>query len=286
VAIALEAGGARLVIEPENGSAVTRYAWREREVLRPALRGAARPIERSCFPLVPFANRIAYGKFRWRGREITLHPNFGDDPHAIHGQGWQSTWRIAEQSDARAQMAFDHAAGEWPWAYRAELNYSLDGDGALHATLSVTNHGDGAMPTSLGFHPYFPKYRPSRLTAAVDGMWLTDKTLLPATLGAPILDFANGAALEGAPFIDNCFTGWAGRAAIDQPDSQIVLQAGTRFVQIFVPEGMDFFCVEPATAMPDSVNRAQPTRETGLLALPSGATYTVSMTIRPQERTS
>ena len=286
MAVTLEAGGARLVIEPENGSAITRYVWRDREVLRPALPHAATPTERSCFPLVPFANRIAYGKFHWRGRAVTLHPNFGDDPHAIHGQGWQSAWRVGEQCGARAQMTFDHAPGEWPWAYRADLNYSLDGDGALHAILAVTNHGDDAMPTSLGFHPYFPRYGRSRLTAAVDGMWLTDKTLLPTTLGPPILDFARGAALEGAPFIDNCFTGWQGRAVIDQPDFQIVLSAGTRFAQIFVPEGLDFFCVEPVTAMPDAVNRAEPTRETGLLALPSGATYTVSITIRPQERAS
>ena len=286
MAITLDADGATLLIEPENGAAITRYLWREREVLRPSRAHAASPTERSCFPLVPFANRIAFGKFHWRGRAIALHPNFGDDPSAIHGQGWQSAWTIAEQSAACARLTLDHEAGAWPWAYRAELNYSLDSDGALHAVLSVANHGEDAMPTSLGFHPYFPKYPQSRLTAAVDGMWLTDKALIPSALRPPILDFTNGAGLDGAPFIDNCFTDWSGRAAIDQPDIRIALRAGTRFVQIFVPEGLDFFCVEPATAMPDAVNRPEPTRETGLLALPSGATFTVSMTIRPQEKAS
>jgi len=280
--IALELGDARVVVEPQIGGSIARYTVRGREVLRPASADAASVLEMSCFPLVPFANRIACGAFRWQGRTIALRPNFGDEPHPLHGLGWQSAWRVAEKNNAHAVLILDHEAGEWPWAYRAELNFSL-GAAGLHAALLLTNRGPDPMPASLGFHPYFPKHGRTRLTAAVDGMWLTDTTLVPTTRGAPLLDFAKGASLYAAPLVDNCFTGWPGRAVIDQPDLQIVLKADTRFLHVFVPEGADYFCAEPVSAMPDAVNRAEPHDETGLLTLAPGATHTVSMTIAPRD---
>jgi aldose 1-epimerase len=283
--IILEQGDARVVIEPQIGGSIAGYTVRGRDVLRPAPTNAASPLEMSCFPLVPFANRIARGTFRWQGRSIVLRPNFGDESHPLHGQGWQSAWRVAEKNTAHAVLIYDHEAGEWPWAYRAELNFSL-GAAGLHAVLLLTNRGTDPMPASIGFHPYFPKHRRSGLTAAVDGMWLADKTLIPATRGAPILDFAKGAALDAAPQIDNCFTGWTGCAVIDQTDLQIVLKADARFLHIFVPVGGDYFCAEPVTAMPDAFNRAEPRDETGLLSLAPGATHTVSMTIAPRDAVS
>ncbi|HUO92396.1 MAG TPA: aldose 1-epimerase [Rhizomicrobium sp.] len=283
--IALQDGDARVLIEPRIGGAIAAYSMSGRDILRPALPQAAHPAGMSCFPLVPFANRIAYGIFAWQGRIIQLHPNFAPDPHAIHGQGWLSAWQIAEQKPARAVLVFAHEPGEWPWAYRATLDYSLDRDG-LHAKLSLTNGSDAAMPASLGFHPYFPHRRQSRLEAVVDGMWRTDKTLIPTVLAAPILDFAKGAALATAPLIDNCFTHWGRSALIDQPGGRTVLRADADFLQIYIPEEEDYFCVEPATAMPDAVHRVESAKETGLLALAPGATVSLSMTITAGDSTS
>src|SRR5271163_313021 len=182
MSIALEQGDARVVVEPQIGGSIARYMVGGREVLRPAPADAASALEMSCFPLVPFANRIACGEFRWQDRTIELRPNFGDEPHPLDGWGWQSAWRVAEKNNAHAVLILDHEAGEWPWAYRAELNFSL-GAAGLHTALLLTNRGPGPMPASLGFHPYFPKHGRTRFTAAVDGMWLTDETRVPTTRG-------------------------------------------------------------------------------------------------------
>jgi len=285
VAITLERHHAHLVIEPHMGGTIAHYAWRGRDVLRPP-EDAGSPLGMACFPLVPFANRIAYGTFIWRGRTIRLQPYAGE-PHALHGQGWQTAWQVMEWNNGHAVLVFEHEADEWPWPYRAELRLSLTVDG-LHETLSLTNHGHDSMPASLGLHPYFLRSARTKLTTTVGAMWRTDATQIPTTLAPPMIDFAKGVVVDDAPPFDHCFTGWNGTASIEQPDDglRISVEAGTRFLQIFSPTGMPYFCVEPVTAMPDAVHRAEPPDETGLLALAPGATYTVSMTIKLEEAAS
>lgn len=285
MSITLECGGASVAIEPSIGGSILRYVWRDREVLRSAPAYADGPLQMGFFPLVPFANRIARGAFDWHRRSVALRPNFGDHPHPLHGHGWQNAWRVAGQGRAHALLAFDYAAGDWPWSYGAKLGFSL-GERGLRIVLSLTNRSDDGMPASLGFHPYFRRSRQTRLTTAVAGMWQTDKTQIPTTRAAPILDFAKGAALGGAPLIDHCFTAWDRKALIDQPDDGLRVALGAsrdaRFLHLFVPQEGDYFCAEPVTAMPDAINRREDASETGLRALAPGATCTVSMTIMPK----
>jgi aldose 1-epimerase len=282
--IALKDGDAQLLIDPAIGGSIARYVWRGRDVLRPAPENARKPVEMGCMVLVPFANRIAYGRFNWEGRAIQLTPNFG--PHAIHGHGWESPWTVTSQSATSATLAFGYRASDWPWTYDAELAFALM-DGALNAELTVTNRDATSMPASLGFHPYFPRHPRARLTASVDAVWLSDATLIPTVKAGPahFLDLAHGAELANAPFVDNCHAGWNGTAAIDQPDERlrIALKADAHFLHVFVPSGESYFCAEPVTAMPDAVNRSEPAQETGLRTLAPGATFSLSMTLAPQE---
>ena len=280
--IALKDGDAQLLIDPAIGGAIARYSYRDRDVLRAAPGNARGPLDMSCFPLVPFANRIARGRFTWEGRAIQLTQNSG--PHAIHGHGWEAKWAVASQTDTRVSLQFEHRAGDWPWAYRAELAFGLS-EGALHATLALTNGDVASMPASLGFHPYFPRRPHSRLRASVVAVWLTDQTQIPTVKTAPFVDLANGIEPARAPFVDHCHTGWHGPAWIDQPDDKlrITLSADTSFLHVFVPQGEDYFCAEPVTAMPDAVNRREPPQETGLRSLAPGATFSLSMIIAPQE---
>jgi aldose 1-epimerase len=286
--IALESSDARLEIDPQVGGAISRYMFRDREILRRAQAGTRDVLDMACFPLVPFVNRIAFGSFRWEDRTIQLRRNFGDHPHVLHGQGWQNLWAIVSQSHERAVLRFSHAPDDWPWAYVAELAFALV-EAALQVTLSVTNHSDRTMPVSLGFHPFFPKRGGTRFDARTNGVWLSDGTQLPTELvaSARLFDLAPDVALAHVPFVDNCYTGWRGPASILQPDDglRITLSASAEadFLQFFTPTGADYFCAEPMSAMPDAVNRPEPAQETGLRTLMPGATFSVSMTIAPQD---
>ena len=60
----------------------------------PALRSAR---EAGCYPLVPFANRLGHATLQWQGTGPPLVRPGGDEPHAIHGVGWQRPWAVLEQ---------------------------------------------------------------------------------------------------------------------------------------------------------------------------------------------
>ena len=124
--VTLRSGKTGVQLCPEIGGSIVRFWSRlnggTMEWLRPVSDGdLARgdPLAMACFSLVPYSNRIRGGRFRFAGREIVLPLNFGDHPHSIHGHGWQAPWAVAEHSDDTAVLEFHHAAGSWPFPYRA-----------------------------------------------------------------------------------------------------------------------------------------------------------------------
>ncbi|HUO99153.1 MAG TPA: aldose 1-epimerase [Rhizomicrobium sp.] len=280
--ITLEQNGFVLEIVPEVGGAITRFDWKGRPVMRPAPQGVTNPLDCCSFPLVPFANRIENGKLEFEGREYPLPLNFGDHPHSLHGHGWQTSWRVETVSRDRAVIAFDHAPDAWPWAYAAEQEFVL-ADGGLRMRLTMRSRDDKPMPLSLGFHPYFPRNPGSRLTAQIDRMWLSDSTEIPTVLGEPRIDLPHGVVIAKAPFVDNCFTGFHPPARIEQPEFglEIALKASAQcpYFHVFIPNGTDYFCAEPTTAMPNAFNRPEAAGVTGARILSPAAGLSVEMAI-------
>ena len=283
--ITLSKDGLEAVIDPATGGALTRFtAWGE-DVMRPTQKSGYDVRGTCCFPLVPYANRIENGLLHFKDRAIKLALNFGDHPHSLHGHGWQTAWRVESLTGDRAVLAYDYKPGDWPWAYSAEEVFTLESD-ALAIKLTLRNRDTTEMPFSLGFHPYFPRKRSTRLTATVAGMWEADPTMLPTdyiTKGLPN-DLEHGAILFGAPFVDNCFPGWKQPARIDQPESgyTVALEATAdcTFLHCFVPVGEDFFCAEPVTTMPNAYERPEPAAVTGARSLQPGDSFSIEMRLR------
>ncbi len=280
--LSLKSGGAVLDLLPQVGGAVARFAVDGIDVLRPAPAGTGDVLQTGCFALVPFANRIANGVFDFAGETIRIPRNFGDHPHPLHGHGWQRAWRVAEQSECTATLAYGHAADAWPWDYAAELRYAL-APRALRIELKLLNRDTRAMPASLGFHPYFARTPQTILRADVEGVWLSDATCIPAERAGPshFLDLAKGAPLATAPFVDHCHFGWRREAIVAQPEHRrrLVLTAGDGldFLHVFLPERAGFFCVEPVSAMPDAVHH--PADASGLRVLAPDESFCVAMTL-------
>lgn len=257
---------------PHLGGAVTRLAYEGAALLRPSPEDASDVLQTAMFPLAPYANRIAHGRFTFAGRGVVLDRNFGEHPHVLHGHAWQHAWQAAKTSAASAEMTFEYAPGDWPWAYRAAQRIELDDSGALFA-LTLQNQSDEPMPASIGFHPYFPRPARTTLQADVAAMWDIDATILPTRLAAPALPLREGAALDEAPFIDHCFTGWTRRALIGIGPRKVEMTASDTFafLHLYLPLQERFFCAEPVSAMPDAVNRVG-LADTGLRVLAPGAT--------------
>lgn len=280
--IALKAGDYTLQVAPEVGACICRFDFDGKPVLRRCAPSAA-VTDSSCYPLVPFANRIENGILHHAGKHIRLSPNMGDHPHPLHGHGWRSGWRTVACDAAKLVLAFDYEADEWPWSYTSEQCFALS-DGGLHLRLSVRNRAHEAMPVSLGLHPFFPRLPGSVLHAKVGGVWLADATCIPTdhVEASRLFDPSGGAALCNAPFVDHCFTGWDGHARIAQPDLGLALTMAAsdcRFFHIFIPEGADFFAAEPVSAMPNAFNRSEDASVTGARLLPPGERFAVEMRI-------
>ncbi|MDX1584804.1 MAG: aldose 1-epimerase, partial [Thermoanaerobaculia bacterium] len=216
--IEIRSGRAIASIAPESCGAVTRFGWERPggaiEWLRPASRDAiesAFPQGMSCFPLVPFSNRIRNGRFSFRGREITLPPNFPPEPHAIHGQGWRSSWNVVDHGETAAVIEYAHEPDDWPYRYRAQQTFRVTPTG-LALEMLVKNEGDDAMPLGFGFHLYFVRTSGSRLRTFAEKMWEPDENAMPSRLvDPPNLDPLDPNAIE----LDDNFIGWSGQATIE-----------------------------------------------------------------------
>ncbi|WCT73104.1 aldose 1-epimerase [Sphingomonas naphthae] len=253
----LAAGDWEATLLPALGGAVGSLRYGGRDILRPTPPGATDPLQTACFPLVPYANRIAHGRFTFDGQTITLPPNFGDHPHPLHGVGWGRKWQVERHDAASVTLRLDHAAeADWPWSFAAEQRIVLAG--GLHIALTLRSCDDRRMPAGLGFHPYFLRDSETQLQMDVKGTWLTDAAMLPTKFvpGHHFGIWARGDRVDRRKLVDNCHAGWNGRAGIQDGKRAITVNAtGAEYLHLYIPPAEDFFCIEPVTHAPDAINR-------------------------------
>ncbi|HEV7370831.1 aldose 1-epimerase [Arenibaculum sp.] len=279
--VSLRAGDLAADLAPSIGGAVVSFRLGDLALMRPTPAGALAGGEvrlSSCYPLVPYSNRIARGRFAFGGETFELAPNFGDYPHSIHGNAWQAAWTVERADAASCVLSFMHdpagmGASGWPFAYRAEQRVELAPDG-LTIALSVENRDRRPMPAGIGLHPYFIRRPGTTLRFQAAAVWANGADSLPAKRTAipAVWDFSSSRPL-GWDFIDNCFAGWTHVAEIGHPNENLSIRIDADQVfghlVVFVPEGRDFFAVEPVSHMNDAVNRRD-VPDAGLVTLEPG----------------
>lgn len=249
-------------------------------VLRRMEAGAVSPLEAACFPMVPWCNRIADGRFRWGNAAVLLARNFMPERHAIHGHGWQSEWTMAELGHDVCVMVHSHegAVPDWPWAYVAEQTIRLS-DAGCAVTLSLTNHSERLMPAGIGLHPYLRRRPGTRVAFQSGQIMAVGADMIPTGGHLPPSHFADfsaegGAALpEAGPVIDHCYTGWQGAALVSDDCGIITLEAeGAVHLHLYAPRDPSILCLEPVNHLPDAANTG------GMPLIAPGET--ISLTLR------
>ncbi|MDE2296255.1 MAG: aldose 1-epimerase [Gammaproteobacteria bacterium] len=273
--IELRAGEWRAAVAPSVGGAIVELSRRDRAILRPTPDAAvaAQDVRRTgAYPLVPYANRIAFGRFGVGGRSYRLRGNFPEGAHPLHGVGWQRRWQVTHADETGCELRLEHRptgedALDWPFAFEAIQRVAVDPQG-LRIELLARNLEAFPVPLGIGWHPLFPRRDGQHLEFAADGWWRNGDDALPleAIAGLP-WDAERGLAVGDRP-LDNDFFGWRGEARLVEPDGlavRIVAAAPFPVLRVFVPAGRDFLGVEPVSHVADAVNR--PTLRSGGMSI-------------------
>jgi aldose 1-epimerase len=251
--VTLCAGNLRLQLSPSMGGAISAFEWIDGDRSRPILRKCHSPLEKvldaSSFPLVPYVNRMRGGCFTFRGRVVRLAPNMAGDPSPLHGQGWLNPWQVEEAGDRSARLGYRHEPGEWPWAYDASQEFSVD-EGGLSIRLTCRNASDEPMPCGLGVHPYFPCGPETRIDTRVECAWTVDKQVLPVAKVPAEGRYDLKNRLACGQDLDNGFGGWGGEARMADSDWPYELRLSSpeaKFFQLYSPPSGGIFVAEPVT---------------------------------------
>ena len=280
--ISLQLNDLTLRLNPSVGGSVDAFLQGNTALLRTATPGSTNPLEQAAYPLIPFSGRIDQGAFTFNNRHVKLPSNMPPEPHAIHGQGWQSVWQVVTQTERAATIALDYDGTDWPWRYRAEQTFELSKN-ALTVAMSLCNLSREPMPAGLGWHPFFPK-EDARLTADVAQIWPSDDNLIsqPPQHSPEVEQLSTGAAVA-ALGLDNAFSTHSPHAHMQWPAKarSISLQSSEELghLVIYTPPDEDFFCVEPVSHAPNCVNSAMPASVTGARTLEPDETLRAHLTL-------
>lgn len=278
----MTAGTLRVTVAPHAGGSLASFHAGDHALMRTAPDiTSSDPLTMACYPLLPFVGRVAYGRFRFEGRDVTLPPHPISAPHALHGLGWQRRWSLAATGPREVTIALEHDGKEdWPWAFAARQTFALDEKGLNHS-LTLTNLSGRNMPCGLGAHPFFPNRQDARMKGELPLIWESSAIGLPTSREPvqAVRNFTNGRRI--APMtLDNCFSGGRGPIDIGWDDSERGIRIHGReagHTVVYTPQAHDFFCVEPVTIVPDAFNRQEGPDVTGLRVLAPDEAMTLNL---------
>jgi aldose 1-epimerase len=257
--LTISSGSSTCVIDARHGGSIASWHVDGQPMLRSAAGTATDARSMASFPLVPYSNRIADGRFSWDGKAHQLKPNWDGEPHAIHGIGMALPWSVEISEPDSVSLLLDYdGTGNWPFAFEAEQRFTVDED-VLTIELWVTNVEERPVPAAFGHHPYFDADGAVLRFAATD-VWRNDERTLPAEAMAPkdTYDFTSGAAVAGRS-VDNGYGGWDGRATILWADRELALDIEASpelpVAVLYCPDDGGYFCFEPVPHMTDAINR-------------------------------
>ncbi|MFO8042784.1 MAG: hypothetical protein R6U25_06265 [Alkalispirochaeta sp.] len=238
--------------------------------------------------LLPFADRIAGGRYRWRGTEYTLPLNDRELGDAIHGFLYHQPLEVVSQSSDRLTLGCElPARSGYPWALQVTVTYRVAPE-TFFLSVEVLNRGDSSAPLTVGWHPYFDagpgatvQIAASRYIEADERLRLTGRR--PPVEGSDF-DFRRGRAI-GAENLDVALE-------LDQDaQSPVELTTATHRVQLtpagmftrvqlFTPPGGRGIALEPVSAPGEAFNDPS----LGVTELAPGASVAGSVVVRSAAR--
>lgn len=225
-----------------------------------------------CFPMVPWAGRLARGRIPMPDGEVRLESNLG--PSAIHGLGFDKPWDIVERSASAVTMTCALRGLGWPFGGHASQTLTL-GAGELHLTLEVAGYVVPG-PMGLGWHPWFTRPTSGDIALRVDAseVLVLDKDLVPTGEVRRVTaeeDLRHGPRLADRR-LDHVYVRASGPAIVRWPDLELRITADESARTVVVHTPPEGICVEHQTMWPNApLLAAAGVSDTGLRTLEPGA---------------
>ena len=225
--------------------------------------------------LAPWANRIEDGRWTLEGRPQQLDLTEPSRGHASHGllrnTGYELTGGSESSAVLEASVFPQHG---YPFLVRHRVEYTLDGDGGLSVTQSLTNHSPGRAPWVLGAHPYLRigdvPTEDLVLTVPAATRLVADERLIPRSHepAAGGYDLRRGRSVSelalDAAFTDLDFEDGRARSTLTAPDGRSVWlwqDAACQYVHVFVsvtfPGRTKAVALEPMTGPANAFNSGE-----------------------------
>tara|TARA_R110001583_G_scaffold186667_1_gene347476 strand:+ start:12913 stop:13845 length:933 start_codon:yes stop_codon:yes gene_type:complete len=279
------------------GGAITRLEWRRPDelgyahLLRPSDQSAlesGNPSYLGCFPMVPFANRMAFSQFPFDNRTISVPANRPPGPHAIHGFSSREDWDVTQSDEGALRLETRHTDthnNEFDYIAWQELRVQ---DGFLEWEIGVRHLAQGAMPYGIGLHPWFYATEDVEIEFIAEGCFNTDGDMLP--VAATVVDLSRDFSVAGAARrhrgLDCHYRGWDGRARIFWPEDGVALSLGAsetlRNLQVYLPKDGGAVCLEPVSHVPNVHNRPEFKEFGDILVLAKGQNLIGTITLAPK----
>ena len=285
-----DGSGAKAVIAPELGAWLLRYSRHLPELgYVDALYFAQEVVDR--YPNQMYAGtpllfpQVSFSHLPDKEHHYQLAGKIFALPQ--HGFARRSKWKVIEVSESRATMELadsEDSRAAYPFAFRTEVTYELR-EGRLHYRQVVENRSNEEMPFSTGIHPYLPvPIGPSsarnecyvelpeatRVISADE--WQTWRTEPFTTKQLPVREDVSGTLFLtdlATPEISLIDPGAAVKITLNFAQAPL-----HRYVALWSKSTSDpFYCIEPWTALPNSLNR----EKTELIRLAPGETFEAGM---------
>jgi aldose 1-epimerase len=205
--------------------------------------------------------------------------NNAEEPHAIHGVGWQRAWEVLDADDHFALLSYEHKPdSSWPFAFDTSQAFRLTGN-ELNLSLSITNQSATATPVGLGWHPYFVKRPQSRIEFEAKGRWEMDALKLPTHRVASSGLDVDCALLD----VDHCFDGWNGVLHLRDEALHTRISSNLGRLVVFTGSARDFIAIEPVSHVNNAINlmdrKVASAEQLGVCVLQPGESMSAEMSI-------
>lgn len=246
----------KLALLPAWGGRIAALSAQGLEVLLPITSESFDPLDwarAGGYPLFPYSNRIRNARLVFNGVEHRLPAHHAASPHTLHGVSHTQPWQVVSAGADRALIRCDYQGEHWPWAFRAEQEFALEGN-RLRITLRLVNQGDTPMPAGLGLHPYFQRHPGMRVEYRVGREWQIDADYLATGDYQDAPKTLHIAADNGEP-LAHYQSRWDGRVRVDYPQGRLELHSDLTHLVAFAPAGSSYLCLEPVSHLADAFNR-------------------------------